>query len=49
MNNKKTFIKPELEIIGFNNEDIILTSNESGSFGDPDPKPGDIGTGNGWW
>ena len=43
--NKKTFIKPELEIIEFTNNDIITQS-----FGNPDSKPGsggDIWTG--WW
>ena len=46
LEDKKTFIKPELEIIYFEGDlatgDVIVTS----SFGDPDPKPGDI---NGWW
>ena len=47
MDNKKKFEKPELEIVEFNSEDIIVTS---GQFGDPDPKPGDINGGsNGWW
>lgn len=45
MDNKKKFEKPELEVIEFTNEDIIVTSS-GGDFGDPDPKPGDI---NGWW
>ena len=45
MDNKKKFNKPELEVIEFNNEDIILTSAQ-GQVGDPDPKQGDI---NGWW
>ena len=46
LEDKKTFIKPELEIIEFTNDDIVTTS----SFGTPDPKPGsggDIWTG--WW
>ena len=42
MDNKKKFEKPELEVIEFENDDIIADS----SFGDPDPKQGDI---NGWW
>ena len=41
MDNKKKFEKPELEVIEFTNDDIITDS-----FGDPDPKQGDI---NGWW
>ena len=36
MNNK--FVTPELEIISFNNDDIIMTS----SFGDTTPGEGDI-------
>ncbi len=47
MDNKKKFEKPELEIVEFNSEDIIVTS--GGQFGDPDPKPGDINPINGWW
>ena len=43
MENKKKFEKPELEAIEFTNDDIITNS-----FGDVDPKPGDINT-NGWW
>ncbi len=43
MENKKKFEKPELEVIEFTNDDIIT---ESGGFGNPDPKPGDINT---WW
>ena len=43
---EKKFNKPELEIIEFNVEDIILTSTTGGEFGEPDPKPGDV---NGWW
>lgn len=46
MDNKKKFEKPELEIVEFNSEDIIVTS---GQFGDPDSKPGDINPINGWW
>lgn len=46
MDNKKKFEKPELEIVEFNSEDIIVTS---GQFGDPDPKQGDINGFNGWW
>lgn len=46
LENNKKFEKPELEIIVFTAEEDIITS----SFGDPDPKPGDInGGGNGWW
>lgn len=41
MDDKKKFEKPELEVVEFENEDIITAS-----FGDVDPKPGDI---NGWW
>ena len=41
MDNKKKFEKPELEVVEFENDDIITNS-----FGDPDPKQGDI---NGWW
>ena len=48
LDKKKRFENPELEIVEFNSEDIIVTS--GGQFGDPDPKPGDInGGGNGWW
>ena len=45
LEDKKTFIKPELEIIEFTNDDIVTTS----SFGTPDPNPsgGDIFSG--WW
>ena len=43
LNKNKRFENPELEIVEFTNDDIIT---ESGSFNDPDPKPGDI---NGWW
>ena len=47
LDKKKRFENPELEIVEFNSEDIIVTS---GQFGDPDPKPGDINGGsNGWW
>ena len=45
MENKKKFERPEIEIVEFKVEDIIVTS---GAFGDPDPKEGDI-NGNGWW
>ena len=45
MNNENKFIKPEAEVIEFNNEDIILTSGE-----------GDVGSidypwnnGGNWW
>lgn len=38
MNNKMTFIKPELEIIKFSSEDIILTSN----FGNPERNEKDV-------
>ena len=48
MDNKKKFERPELEIIEFKAEDIIVTSSTGGDFGDPDPKEGDI-NGNGWW
>lgn len=43
---KKRFNKPELEIVEFAAEDIIVTSSESGELGDPNPKDGDI---NNWW
>lgn len=42
MDNKKKFEKPELEVIEFENDDIITDS----SFGNPGSQPGDI---NGWW
>ena len=45
---KKRFNKPELAIVEFKVEDIIVTSTTGGGFGDPDPKQGDI-NGNGWW
>ena len=38
MNNKKIFTKPELEIVSFSSEDIILTSN----FGDPERNEKDV-------
>ena len=41
MDNKKKFNKPELEVIEFSNEDIILTS-ANGQVGNPDPQQGDI-------
>ena len=43
MDNKKTFEKPELEIIEFTNDDIITAS---GNLNNPGDQPGDI---NGWW
>ena len=46
LDKKKRFENPELEIVEFNSDDIILTSGESGSFGPQGPQPGDI---NGWW
>lgn len=33
----KKFLKPELDIIKFNDEDIILTSNVAGEIDYPDP------------
>ena len=47
LDKKKRFENPELEIVEFTNDDIIT---ESGLFGNPDPKEGDInGNSNGWW
>ena len=43
MEKKNKFIKPELEVIEFINDDIIT---ESGNLDDPNPSQGDI---NGWW
>ena len=43
MEKKNKFIKPELEVIEFINDDIIT---ESGNLDDPNPQQGDI---NGWW
>lgn len=37
MENNKKFLKPEVEIIKFVNDDIILTSNNAGSIDYPDP------------
>ena len=46
---KKRFNKPELEIVEFGIEDIIVTSNgNGGDFGNPDPEKGDINI-RGWW
>ena len=47
---KKRFNKPELEIVEFGIEDIIVTSSNGngGDFGNPDPEKGDINF-RGWW
>ena len=42
MDNKKKFEKPELEVIEFENDDIITES-----FGNTGSQPGDIG--HHWW
>ena len=45
---KKRFNKPELEIVEFKVEDIIVTSATGGDFNNPDPEKGDINF-RGWW
>ena len=37
MNDEKIFVKPELEIISFCGEDVILTSNVLGSLDEDNP------------
>ena len=51
MENKKKFVKPEVEIIKFEGDlatdDVVATS---GVFGPQGPQPGDINNpSNGWW
>lgn len=48
MKNRYIFEKPELEIIVFFAEDIIVTSNEEGDFNNPNPGGTDVFP-KGWW
>ncbi len=37
MENNKKFLKPELDVVKFDDNDIILTSNVAGEIDYPDP------------
>ena len=47
LNKKRKFEKPQLEVIEFSADDIIVTS--SGDFGETTPNPGSGDVFNGWW
>lgn len=49
MKKNNRFIKPELEVIEFTNDDII-TESITGNFGTPDPTDNDVfPKPGGWW